>query len=222
MTGAAQQFSHFGNFFQDFFPYLVRESARFPGDDNRFTGISGNQMNMEMEDSLTGGLAIVLDDIDTVAAKHFCEAGRHFLCEHKRLGGKVFRQFMNIGMMRLRKDQGVAFCGRAGIQNHGEIIILIKFGGRDFSVRKFAEDTVLHNLILLVFNIHRWCQCHFIITCEETARLTYLDAFTDAFRLYNIIPLTKPATRPAMWAAFEMSVLTKPKYSENASMISIC
>ena len=97
---------------------------------------------MEVEDRLAGGLAVVLDDVDAVAARHLGELLRHQLGDAVGAAEDVVRDLKEIGVVRLGQHEAVALCGRARVEDDAELVVFKKCRGRDLASRQFAEDAV--------------------------------------------------------------------------------
>ena len=97
---------------------------------------------MEMEDGLACRNPVVLHDVQPVCFHGVLQARSCFFGQDKCFGHELIREFMDIGIVCFGNDQGVSFCGRARIENDGKIVIFVKLCGGNFTVCKFAENTV--------------------------------------------------------------------------------
>ena len=87
--------------------------------------IPGDQMNMEMVHGLSGCFAVVLNQVQSVTAKHFLHLSRHLFGDDDGLARQLIRHLKKIGSMLLRKDQCMSLRCRTQIQDDPEVFVFI-------------------------------------------------------------------------------------------------
>ena len=103
----------------------------------------GNQVDMEMRNSLSCCRTIILNEVKAIAMQLL----RHLTCHLFRQGKcfltPVIRQLIKISKMLLRHHEGMSLCRRSKIQDHAEAVVFIQRIGRNLSVCNFTKNTII-------------------------------------------------------------------------------
>ena len=98
---------------------------------------------MQMEDGLAGSRAVVLQDVDSVAAGRFLNGGGNLLRYREDLRGDVLGKREQVVRMLLRENDDMSLMGGSDIENRAEIIVFIYGCGRDDAVRYLTKNTII-------------------------------------------------------------------------------
>ncbi len=101
-----------------------------------------NNVNVHVEDFLSRGVPVLLDDGDAVGFRRCFHGDRKALDEFVDVGDEVVGYVIDSFVMHFWDDECVTFVERSNVEERKRFVVLVEDAGGSFISDDFAEDTV--------------------------------------------------------------------------------